>query len=124
MQGEFRPKDIGSKLDQLSLMQTIETLFGRISGYLHLPDSMKKRLRNKTVHTFMDNESCKYKKLIHAVHIRPDLQTLINEICKICIKYAIVPWFEHIPGKDNVMPDALSRNKKHPLLNLINLQSV
>ena len=45
---------------------------------------------------------------------RPDLQTLINEICKICIENEIVPWFEHIPGKDNVIPDALSRNKPHP----------
>ena len=44
----------------------------------------------------------------------PDLQILINEICKICIEYEIVPWFEHIPGKDNVISDALSRNKPHP----------
>ena len=42
---------------------------------------------------------------------RPDLQCIINEICKIFIEYNIVPWIEHIPGKKNIIPDALSRDK-------------
>ena len=45
---------------------------------------------------------------------RPDLQILIIEICKIFIEFGIVPWIEHIHGKDNIIPDALSRNKPNP----------
>ena len=45
---------------------------------------------------------------------RPDLQSIINQICKIFIEFAITPWVEHIPGKLNIIPDSLSRNKQIP----------
>ena len=89
-----------------------------VAIYIFL-DSLKDSLRGKTVHIFTDNESCKYMLIsMRCTLARPDLQNLINEICKICILYAIVPWFEHIAGKDNVIADALSRNESHPCNNL------
>ena len=45
---------------------------------------------------------------------RPDLQSIINQICKIFIEHAITPWIEHIPGKLNTIPDALSRDQHIP----------
>ena len=45
---------------------------------------------------------------------RSDLQLIINEICKICTQHEMIPWVEHIPSKQNIIPDALSRNKRIP----------
>ena len=45
---------------------------------------------------------------------RPDLQLIINEICKICIQREMIPWVEGIPGKQKITPDALNRNKPIP----------
>ena len=42
---------------------------------------------------------------------RPDLQLIINQTCKISVQPDIVSWVEHIPGKQNAMPDVSSRNK-------------
>ena len=39
---------------------------------------------------------------------------MINEICKICKQHEILPWVEHIPGKQNAIPDALGRNEPIP----------
>ena len=51
---------------------------------------------------------------IRAKLSRPDLQLIINEMCKICIQHEITQWVEHIPGKQNIKPEALSRNKPIP----------
>ena len=45
---------------------------------------------------------------------RPDLQILINEICRSLIENKFHLWIEHIPGKENVIPDALSRYFHRP----------
>ena len=45
---------------------------------------------------------------------RPDLQLIINEMCKICIQHEIIPLVEDIASKQNIIPDALSRNKPIP----------
>ena len=45
---------------------------------------------------------------------RPDLQLMINEMCKICRQHEIISWVEHVSGKQNIIPDALSRNKRIP----------
>ena len=74
--------------------------------------SLASKLSHKTVHIYTDNEACKYMLINMRCNLqRPDLQCIINEFCKLCIEQAIVPWIEHIAGKDNVIPDALSRNK-------------
>ena len=83
-----------------------------IFSFLH---SLRHTLKQKVVHIFTDNEACKYMLIsMRAKLNRPDLQILINEICKICIQYEIIPWIDHIPGKKNIIPDALSRNKSIP----------
>ena len=77
--------------------------------------SLRNECKNKVLHVYTDNEGCKYMLINMRCDLRrPDLQAIINEICKICIEYAIIPWFEHIPGKDNVIADALSRYKPNP----------
>ena len=35
-------------------------------------------------------------------------------MCKICKQHAIIPWVQHAPGKQNIIPDALGRNKRIP----------
>ena len=83
-----------------------------IFSFIH---SLRHSLTKKVVHVYTDNEACKYMLInMRAKLTRPDLQIIINEICKICIQYEIIPWVEHIPGKQNVIPDALSRNKPIP----------
>ena len=77
--------------------------------------SLKDSLIKKVVHMYTDNEACKYMLIkMRAKLTRPDLQIIINEICKLCIRYEIILWVEHIPGKENIIPDALSRNKSIP----------
>ena len=83
-----------------------------IFSFIH---SLRHSLKGKVVHIYTDNEACKYMLIkMRAKLKRPDLQVIINEICKIFIEFEIVPWIEHIPGKDNIIPDALSRNKDIP----------
>ena len=83
-----------------------------IFSFIH---SLKESLTGKVIHIFTDNEACKYMLInMRAKLSRPDLQVIINELCKIFIEYEIIPWIDHIPGKDNIIPDALSRNKRIP----------
>ena len=83
-----------------------------IFSFIH---SLRHSLKGKVVHIYTDNEACKYMLIkMRAKLRRPDLQLLINELCKIFIEYEIISWIEHIPGKDNIIPDALSRNKDVP----------
>ena len=83
-----------------------------IFAFIH---TLRSSLRNKVVHIFTDNESCKFMLIsMRSKLSRPDLQTIINEICKILIEFAIILWVEHIPGKQNIIPDSLSRNQPIP----------
>ena len=79
-------------------------------------ESIKLNLKNKTIHIYTDNEACKFMLInMRSKLSRPDLQSIINQICKIFIEFAINPWVEHISGKLNIIPDALSRDKPIPI---------
>ena len=76
-------------------------------------------LRNKSVVLWCDNMpvvsmliSCRAKVQ------RPDLQSLIGRIAKLCIANNVHLWLEHIPGKDNKTADALSRFSPDPFNHL------
>ena len=67
-------------------------------------------LRNKTVHIYTDNIAVKYMLIkMRSKLKRPDLQILINTICKLSIEYQFHIWIDHIEGQLNVIADALSR---------------
>ena len=92
-------------------MHCLEEINCNISISLFIKHSLNK----KVVHIYMDNESCKYMLInVRAKLSRPDLQLIINEIRKICMQHGIIPWVEHIPCKQSIIPDALSRNKPIP----------
>ena len=77
--------------------------------------SLRHSLNKKVVHFYTDNEACKYMVInVRAKLSRPDLELIINEMCKICIQHEIFPWVEHISGIQNIIPDALSRNEPIP----------
>ena len=81
-------------------------------AFLH---SLRHSLNEKVVHVYTDNEACKCSLVnMRAKLSRPDLHLNINEMCKICMHHEINPQVEHIPGKQNILPDALSRNEPIP----------
>ena len=45
---------------------------------------------------------------------RPDLQISFNQMCKIYVQHEMISQVEHVPGKQTVIPDAVSRNKPIP----------
>ena len=68
-----------------------------------LPHALRHSLNNKVVHIYTDNEACKCVLIsMRAKLSRPDLQLIINWICKICIQHEIIPWVEHTPGKQTL----------------------
>ena len=77
--------------------------------------ALRHHLKQKVVHIYTDNEPVKFMLIsMRSKLYRPDLQILINKICKYSIKYQFHLWIEHIPGKNNIIPDALSRNFVNP----------
>ena len=92
-----------------------DILWGELIAIYAFVDTLKPSLQGKTVHIFTDNEACKFMLInVRSKLARPDLQRIINELCKIFIQFAITPWIEHIPGKDDIIPDRLSRNLPIP----------
>ena len=67
-------------------------------------------LVDKNIRVWTDNMSCKWwlQKMSAKIY-RPDVQAMINQICDLCIVLRLHLWMDHIPGKDNIVADALSR---------------
>ena len=77
--------------------------------------SLQKEIINKVVHLYTDNMGVKWMLInMRSKLYRPDLQILINEICKLCIVTRCHLWMEYISTTDNVLADALSRYKTSP----------
>ena len=78
----------------------------------------KHEFAGKCVHVLADNEPVIWMLIKwRATLKRQDLQKLLRQIAHICMKYDIVPWWEHIPGKYNTIADKLSRFKEKPFKN-------
>ena len=74
------------------------------------------KLNDTLIEIFTDNVACKYMLInMTAKLTRPDLQILINDICKLCVRRRVLLWMEHIPGVENKIADALSRFFENPL---------
>ena len=71
--------------------------------------------KNSTVRIYCDNLD-----VVHAIskkkasHDRQDLNDLIRLLCEIAMNYRFYFWIEHIPGKQNVEADKLSRFAINP----------
>ena len=85
---------------------------------LHALDiEMGDSFKGLVIHVFTDNMPCKWMLMSMRSRLyRPDLQILINAICELCIKRQLQLWMDHIPGKENIVADALSRYFPDPLL--------
>lgn len=83
---------------------------------LSLAERHGSALDDTLIEIFTDNIACKYMLMnMTAKLTRPDLQILINDICKLCVDRRIHLWMEHIPGEENKIADALSRFFENPL---------
>ena len=75
-----------------------------------LRENLGDKLQYQTLAIFTDNEACKWMLMSMSSRLyRPDLQVLINDICRLCIKYRFHIWIQHVEGKKNIIADALSR---------------
>ena len=87
-----------------------------LCGVFMAIDVLQNKLERKWIHVFTDNEAVMWMLIkMRARLSRPDLQILINKICKILLKRHIELWIDHIPGEKNVCADALSRYFDDPL---------
>ena len=77
--------------------------------------SLRHSLNEKVVYIYTDSKACKYMLInMRSKLSRPDLQLIINEMRKTCLQHEMIPCVEHIPGIQNIIPDALSRNGPIP----------
>ncbi|MCP4910588.1 MAG: hypothetical protein GY907_07760, partial [Bacteroidetes bacterium] len=99
--------------------QNRDNLWRELCAVFVVIASLRKMLRHKIIHVYTDNEPVKWMLIsMRSKLYRPDLQYLINRICRWAIKFEFNLWIEHIPGVDNVIADALSRYKSQPFGNL------
>ncbi len=69
--------------------------------------------KGKAVGFFCDNTaSCHIVMRKVACLRRPDLNELVRELCRISFRHQFKFWITHIDGEQNVIADALSRDKK------------
>ena len=75
----------------------------------------KNEFAGKCIHILADNEPVVWMLIKWRARLqRKDLQKLLRQIAEICIQYDIIPWWDHIPGKYNIIADKLSRFKNNP----------
>ena len=87
----------------------------KLLGIFAFLQSLRHSLKKKEVYIYTDSEPFKYMLInMRAKLKRPDLQLQINEMRKICVEPEIIPQVEHIPGKQTVIPNALTRNEPIP----------
>ena len=80
--------------------------------------------RGKYVHFWSDNEPVVWMLIkCRAKKGRNDLQWMIRRIAAILIENSILPYWDHIPGEQNKIADALSRFLDEPFKNTVHNQS-
>lgn len=93
-----------------------DILWKELCGVYMALHCWKEQLRGKWVHVYTDNDPVKWMLIkMRARLYRHDLQVLINDICQILLSNEIEMWIDHIPGKQNIAADALSRYFANPL---------
>ncbi len=81
--------------------------------------TQKEHWHGKRIRLFCDNMGVVWMLIRMRARLgRPDLQELIRQICEAAVEYRFHFWIDHVPGVDNVIADALSRNFHNPFASM------
>ena len=106
-----------TEIEDVSIQQDKDkdNAWKELAAVFTIINSLGVLLHNKLVQIYSDHQGLVYMhKKMKSRTERPDLQILIDEICKSTMDFKYHLWLDHIPGKDNKISDALSRYKDDP----------
>ena len=104
--------------DQVTLYNPRDIVWRELAAVFVLVFCNAPRWSQKVIRIDVDNSAVKYMLInMRSKLSRPDLQALINHICKLEIKFKFNIWMEWLSTKDNYTADNLSRYIKNPFHN-------
>ena len=78
----------------------------------------KNEFSGKCVNIWSDNEPVVWMLIKWRGNLqRTNFQNLFRQIAEICVINDIIPWWDHVPGEDNITADNLSRFNPDPFSN-------
>lgn len=103
---------------EINLFHPRDIVWRELSAIYTLVQCCKQDWGGQVVRIETDNKAVKYMLInMRSKLSRPDLQILINEICKTQIEFQFNIWMDWISTKDNFVADNLSRNIANPFQN-------